>query len=927
MQIVDSIGVRVFPHMEGFRRELDTNLKRIDTDLKVDMDVRVDTRAAAAQMQLFRESMSSFQINQSVRLDTDQATGALDRLSKIDIGGGRASRQIRDLTDSLGGLAIGSRDTAKSVASFGLSATGSVLRVAALTSAAASAAGTLGSLSGALAATLPALAVLPGAAVAGGLAIATLTVGMQGFGEALKNLGDPEKFAKALENLAPAAQDAARAFADLRQPFEDVRKAVQGRLFEGFGKEIRALGDQYLPVLRRGMVDLAGTFNTAGHEFTAFLSNADTVGDVANAFRTTRRAVDNLVEGIQPVLSGLRDIGMVGIKMLPDLTAGFDSAAQSFADWAATARETGQLRELILGAFDAIGKVVDIIGNLASAVYSVFSAASDAGADFLSNLAEITQQFADFLKSTEGASLLTSVFGALRQIMDGLRPVFGEIVEAVVDHLIPAVVSLAPVIGSVFAALAPAIEPIAQALTALAPVIGVIATALVGVLRPAIEALSPVIAQLAPVVGELATFFGEVLAAAIRTVAPILGPLAEIISTVLLTALDALRPVLPVVAEAFRQVAEVIGGVLREAAPVLGEVAAIMAGALADALTTIAPYLPQIAGAFGEVLIAVLPLLPEMARLAAEIMPQLLETLPAILPSLVEMARAWTEILVAITPLIPLLVDTLVPAFSAVIATVTRVVTTVVSAAAGMAKAVSGVVQLVTGLLTGDFSRAWEGAKSAVSGAIQFIGGILRMAFELFTAPIRIAVDAILAIFRNAGGSWGGAIRNVINGIPAILGNVGSLLLNAGRSLIQGFIDGIKAMAGRAVQTAKDVVSAIRDFFPFSPAKRGPFSGTGYTLYSGRALAEDFAKGITQRAGLATEAVSGLMAAAEMPTAGLSGGEWSAALDRSLSVDAGGAGAIMAEAVRKGLAEATIAQDATGQFRVVQKSGIEFNRR
>ncbi|MCL7660572.1 hypothetical protein M8360_34925, partial [Klebsiella pneumoniae] len=40
-------------------------------------------------------------------------------------------------------------------------------------------------------------------------------------------------------------------------------------------------------------------------------------------------------------------------------------------------------------------------------------------------------------------------------------------------------------------------------------------------------------------------------------------------------------------------------------------------------------------------------------------------------------------------------------------------------------------------------------------------------------------------------------------------------------------------------------LTRIRNFFPFSPAKEGPFSGKGYTLYSGRALTSDFAKGMS----------------------------------------------------------------------------------
>jgi hypothetical protein len=110
---------------------------------------------------------------------------------------------------------------------------------------------------------------------------------------------------------------------------------------------------------------------------------------------------------------------------------------------------------------------------------------------------------------------------------------------------------------------------------------------------------------------------------------------------------------------------------------------------------------------------------------------------------------------------------------------------------------------------------------------------------------------------------------NWVKGIPGrvktALGNLGSVLLGAGKALIQGFINGIKNMLGNVRSVASSVVSAARDFFPFSPAKRGPFSGHGYTTYSGRALMAGFVSGI--EAGI--PAVDRTLASlASVPTAG-----------------------------------------------------------
>ncbi|MCU4295811.1 hypothetical protein D3I60_01725 [Brevibacterium permense] len=84
-------------------------------------------------------------------------------------------------------------------------------------------------------------------------------------------------------------------------------------------------------------------------------------------------------------------------------------------------------------------------------------------------------------------------------------------------------------------------------------------------------------------------------------------------------------------------------------------------------------------------------------------------------------------------------------------------------------------------------------------------------------------------------------VKSFPNKAKNALGNLGSLLKGSGRSLIDGFINGINGMIGKVTSAAKNVVSKVRDFFPFSPAKTGPFSGSGYTTHSGRALVDDFA--------------------------------------------------------------------------------------
>ncbi|MER5213706.1 hypothetical protein ABT063_24820 [Streptomyces sp. NPDC002838] len=102
------------------------------------------------------------------------------------------------------------------------------------------------------------------------------------------------------------------------------------------------------------------------------------------------------------------------------------------------------------------------------------------------------------------------------------------------------------------------------------------------------------------------------------------------------------------------------------------------------------------------------------------------------------------------------------------------------------------------------------------------------------------------------------AVRGLPGRARSALGNLGSYLAGSGRSLISGFISGIRGMIGSVRSAAADVVSAARDFFPFSPAKRGPFAGKGYTLHSGRALMDGFVEGIEGRLPAIRSVLNGL---------------------------------------------------------------------
>ena len=116
---------------------------------------------------------------------------------------------------------------------------------------------------------------------------------------------------------------------------------------------------------------------------------------------------------------------------------------------------------------------------------------------------------------------------------------------------------------------------------------------------------------------------------------------------------------------------------------------------------------------------------------------------------------------------------------------ITRVFGVIGPIVQGALSFIQGIIQSVTAAIRGDWTGAWEGIKAALSGA-----------WEGIKAGV------------GSGLSWVTEQMSQLPGrILGALGSLGSLLYSAGTDLIQGLLNGIRAMAGNVAQAARDVVS------------------------------------------------------------------------------------------------------------------------
>lgn len=180
----------------------------------------------------------------------------------------------------------------------------------------------------------------------------------------------------------------------------------------------------------------------------------------------------------------------------------------------------------------------------------------------------------------------------------------------------------------------------------------------------------------------------------------------------------------------------------------------------------------------------------------------------------------------------------------ALISSVTGVITSLAAALPGIAVAIINQLPAIIGGLATGIANGLPTLLNAFVSVVTSIASNFPSMFRAVVGAIPGIIGNIASPFSGLAGQILGFVRNIPGQITGMFAGAGSWLINSGAALMNGFKQGII----NAVEGVKSAVSGalqkIRDFFPFSPAKVGPFSGSGYTSVSGEHLMRDFGKSI-----------------------------------------------------------------------------------
>lgn len=344
--------------------------------------------------------------------------------------------------------------------------------------------------------------------------------------------------------------------------------------------------------------------------------------------------------------------------------------------------------------------------------------------------------------------------------------------------------------------------------------------------------------------------FASALPQMVASVTAALPGIANALMSVGQTLAPALMTILPQVTQAFSNVfAQLPGFIATYGQPMLeafGTLFATLAGQIPSLITSLGQALiAGVQAAFSAVSdnsAAVAGFISGFGASLASGIQTLGATVVAALPSIGQ------SIATALPTLIP-----------ALMSAITSVITSLAAALPGIAVAIiNQLPAIIGGLATGIVN----GLPTLISAFISVATSIAANFPRIFMA-VALAVPAIIGNIARPFAGLGGRILGFIRGIPGrimgLFAGAGSWLVDSGAALMNGFKQGILNAVESVKGAVKGALQKVRDFFPFSPAKVGPFSGSGYTSVSGEHLMRDFGKAIGAQGAFVRGQVDGVL--------------------------------------------------------------------
>lgn len=285
---------------------------------------------------------------------------------------------------------------------------------------------------------------------------------------------------------------------------------------------------------------------------------------------------------------------------------------------------------------------------------------------------------------------------------------------------------------------------------------------------------------------------------------------------------QALAPVAPVFKEALivasRSIAEFIESIM----PLLNDVFMRIAETFAAIMPSVTSLLIQLIPVIQQIFNLGLALATMTINLLSAIIPPLMQIAEIVIPLI---ANVIASLIPVITPILNLITNIINVVGGALMQILPQLITSIAQIAEVVAPIIQNIADILGRVLPPIINILGAILIPILQGLVDFLGFVasaIGLVVEIIayfcTASQELGAaitDFILGIRDNIG-QWFSDIGNWFTNLPGMIWNaisdIGTWLIDAGRNLIQGLIDGIVSMAGKIWDAIKNVCGGAIDF-------------------------------------------------------------------------------------------------------------------
>ncbi len=586
--------------------------------------------------------------------------------------------------------------------------------------------------------------------------------------------GGIDKLAEALEGLSPAAQRFAAFIANTVRPELDrLRNAAQEALLPPLQTALSRVLPLFDPVI--AIVTATGVaLGDLALRAADLVMAPEFVADIESLGEANVGIISTLGQALLDLADGARHVVIEAIPLAQHLAGLVALWAANTRETFASARETGALAGFFRETRDIAGLLFSALGDLAGTIANVGTAAYDTGKSILTDLVGALDQFEERTGSIAGQEGLTSFFESIREPMEAI----GSLVGAVAEGL-----------GRLFVNLGPQITPVVEALeNQFLPALVELFDKMDG------EFLLALVNLGTKLVGFIDTFFTSTPALTL-----FVGALAGLLD-VAVRLIDAMGPFGTAVVNvlAFLSGVGLVAGILKVAGA-LGSIFGPLAG-LAKIVGVLKVALVALFAVFGA---AAAPILIAAGAIAA-----LIGIGVALYKNFDTIKRVSGEVW--------LFVAEKVGEASRWVGDRIADIRGFLASFALKLYEVRDVVGGVVGAISGFFSRVADWIGGRVADVAGFIAGLIIKFYE-WRDRVGEVIGGIVGFFADLPGRIVGAF-----------GDIGRLLVEVGKKLIGGLVEGIKAAFGDVGDVIGKGISAVGSFLnPFGDGPGAPAAPRG----------------------------------------------------------------------------------------------------